>query len=82
MDVHHTRFDFRDGVQFLLHQGEGLPVVDVGRGAAQRPGGVHVARGMVAGGESIIENAEVVRRGYENLEERLSALGASIKKIE
>lgn len=36
---------------------------------------------MAARGESIIENAEVVRRGYENLQERLSGLGASIKEI-
>ena len=41
-----------------------------------------VLAAMVADGESVIENAEVVRRGYENLEGRLSALGASIKKIE
>ena len=37
---------------------------------------------MIAEGESVVENAEVVRRGYENLEDRLAALGASIKKVE
>lgn len=36
---------------------------------------------MAARGESIIENAEVVRRGYENLQGRLSGLSASIKEI-
>ena len=41
-----------------------------------------VLAAMVAQGESVIENAEVVRRGYENLEGRLTALGASIKKVE
>lgn len=37
---------------------------------------------MVAEGESIIENIEVVDRGYENIESRLKNLGASIKKIQ
>ena len=37
---------------------------------------------LVAQGKSIVENVEVVDRGYENLEARLTALGANIKKIE
>jgi UDP-N-acetylglucosamine 1-carboxyvinyltransferase len=41
-----------------------------------------VLAAMVADGDSVIENTEVIRRGYENLEERLSALGALIKKLE
>lgn len=41
-----------------------------------------VLAAMTAEGESIIENAEIIKRGYENLEDRLTALGASIKKVE
>ncbi len=41
-----------------------------------------VLAAMVAEGTSMIENVEVIKRGYENLEERLLALGASIKKID
>lgn len=36
---------------------------------------------LVAEGESTVENVEVVDRGYEDIENRLKALGASIKKI-
>lgn len=35
---------------------------------------------LVAEGESVIENVEVVDRGYQNIEERLKKLGASIVK--
>lgn len=35
---------------------------------------------MVAEGTSTIENVEVVNRGYENIENRLISLGASIKR--
>jgi UDP-N-acetylglucosamine 1-carboxyvinyltransferase len=41
-----------------------------------------VLAAMVAEGKSTIENVEVIKRGYENLEDRLIALGASIKKID
>lgn len=36
---------------------------------------------LVAKGESEIRNIEMVERGYENIESRLQALGAKIKKI-
>lgn len=41
-----------------------------------------VLAAMVAEGESVIENVEVVRRGYQNLQQRLTKLGASIKRVE
>lgn len=41
-----------------------------------------VLAAMVADGESVIENAEVVRRGYQNLVQRLSSIGASIKRTD
>lgn len=37
---------------------------------------------LAAEGESIIDNIEMVERGYENLEERLKGLGADIEKVE
>jgi UDP-N-acetylglucosamine 1-carboxyvinyltransferase len=36
---------------------------------------------LAAKGESVIDNVEMVERGYEKLEERLKALGAKIKKV-
>ena len=36
---------------------------------------------LIAEGESTIENVEVVDRGYQDIENRLRSLGASIKKI-
>lgn len=35
---------------------------------------------LIAEGTSVIENVEIVDRGYENIENRLKSLGASIKK--
>lgn len=37
---------------------------------------------LIADGRSEIENIEVVERGYENIDNRLISLGASIKKVE
>jgi UDP-N-acetylglucosamine 1-carboxyvinyltransferase len=37
---------------------------------------------MSAEGKSIIHNIEQIDRGYQNLDVRLNALGASIKRIE
>ena len=39
-----------------------------------------VIAAMSAQGESIIENIAQIDRGYERLEERLSALGADIER--
>ena len=46
-----------------------------------RAGATMVIAGLVAEGETIINEAEVLDRGYENLDERLRALGADITKI-
>lgn len=37
---------------------------------------------LAAKGESVIDNIEMVERGYENLDERLKKLGADIKRID
>jgi UDP-N-acetylglucosamine 1-carboxyvinyltransferase len=47
-----------------------------------RAGMALVIAALIAKGESVIDNAEIIERGYENLEDRLSQIGASIKKYE
>jgi UDP-N-acetylglucosamine 1-carboxyvinyltransferase len=37
---------------------------------------------LVAEGKSTIQNAQQIDRGYERIEERLRALGASIERLE
>jgi len=46
-----------------------------------RAGAALIIAGLVAHGETIIREAEIVDRGYEKIEERLSCLGAEIKRI-
>ncbi|MBI4050366.1 MAG: UDP-N-acetylglucosamine 1-carboxyvinyltransferase [Candidatus Doudnabacteria bacterium] len=47
-----------------------------------RAGASILIAALVAKGESIIYNAEIIDRGYERLDERLNSLGAKIKRIE
>jgi len=47
-----------------------------------RAGATLIIAGLVAQGQTIINEAEVVDRGYEKIEERLSNLGARIKRVE
>lgn len=46
-----------------------------------RAGATLILAGLLADGETIINEAEVVDRGYENIVERLQKLGADIKKV-
>lgn len=46
-----------------------------------RAGATVLLAGLAATGTTIIENAEMIDRGYEIIEDRLSALGAKIKRI-
>ncbi|KKU12288.1 MAG: UDP-N-acetylglucosamine 1-carboxyvinyltransferase [Parcubacteria group bacterium GW2011_GWC2_45_7] len=46
-----------------------------------RAGATLVIAGLVAEGETILHDAEVIDRGYENLEVRLKAIGAEIKRV-
>lgn len=48
------------------------------RGLDLRAGATLVIAGLVASGETVIHGADVIRRGYEALDERLAALGADI----
>ena len=47
-----------------------------------RAGIALVLAALVAKGESVINNAYQIDRGYENIEERLKALGADIIRVE
>ena len=47
-----------------------------------RAGAALVIAGLVAEGTTIVENIHFIERGYENLVEKLTALGADIKRIE
>jgi UDP-N-acetylglucosamine 1-carboxyvinyltransferase len=47
-----------------------------------RAGATMVIAGLLADGETILNEAEVLDRGYERLDERLRALGAEIARLE
>ncbi len=47
-----------------------------------RGGAALVLAGLSASGTTIVENAEYILRGYENLEQKLKTLGANIKLCE
>jgi UDP-N-acetylglucosamine 1-carboxyvinyltransferase len=46
-----------------------------------RAGATMIIAGLAAQGETVIHGAEIVDRGYEDLEGRLSALGADISRL-
>lgn len=58
-----------------LH-GDLIPTADI------RAGGALVLAGLAATGETIVEHAEVIDRGYVNFEEKLKSLGANISRTE
>lgn len=46
-----------------------------------RSGATLIMAGLVAKGETIIDEAEIIERGYANLVERLQKIGADIKQV-
>lgn len=58
-----------------LH-GDLIPSADI------RAGGALVLAALVAEGESVVEHAEVIDRGYEAFDEKLRSLGADIRREE
>jgi len=46
-----------------------------------RAGATLIIAGLIASGETTINEAEIVDRGYERIEERLGKLGAKIKRV-
>lgn len=57
-------------------RGEVIPSNDI------RAGSALLLAALVARGESIIEHAEIIDRGFEDLDGRLLALGAKIERVE
>ncbi|MFN3301500.1 MAG: UDP-N-acetylglucosamine 1-carboxyvinyltransferase [Patescibacteria group bacterium] len=47
-----------------------------------RAGATLIIAGLIAYGETIINDAEIIDRGYEKIDERLAKLGAKIKRLE
>ena len=47
-----------------------------------RAGATLLIASFIAEGESVIERAELIDRGYEDIDGRLRALGADIERIE
>lgn len=47
-----------------------------------RSGATLIMAGLIASGETIIDDAPIIDRGYENLAERLQAIGADIKRVD
>ena len=47
-----------------------------------RAGMAMVIAALCAEGESVIENAQMIDRGYEDIETRLGALGADIVRVD
>lgn len=47
-----------------------------------RAGATLLIAGLIAEGETVINEAEVVDRGYENIDERLNSLGAKFKRVD
>jgi len=45
-----------------------------------RAGATLIIAGLIAKGQTIIEDAEMVDRGYERFDERLQVIGADIKR--
>jgi UDP-N-acetylglucosamine 1-carboxyvinyltransferase len=58
-----------------LH-GELIPSPDI------RAGGALVLAALAASGESTVEHADVIDRGYVNFDEKLRSLGADVKRVE
>lgn len=57
-------------------RGEVIPSPDI------RAGSALVLAALAAQGESVVEHAEIIERGYEDLDGRLRKLGAEITRIE
>ncbi|MEX1111954.1 MAG: UDP-N-acetylglucosamine 1-carboxyvinyltransferase [Candidatus Andersenbacteria bacterium] len=57
-------------------KGRRIPSLDI------RAGATLLMAGLVAQGQTVIDNAEIIDRGYANLTERLQAIGADISREE
>lgn len=96
--IHETMFEGRLGyIQELTKMGANATVLDPHRVMVSGPtplygkeiysldlraGAALVIAALIASGETIIHDAQIIDRGYERIEERLSALGADIRRME
>jgi UDP-N-acetylglucosamine 1-carboxyvinyltransferase len=84
-------------VDKLISMGAGITICDPHRVIVNGPSKLHgsyqnspdiragmalVIAALIAEGESTIDHAEIIERGYETIADRLFVLGADIKKIE
>lgn len=95
-EIHETMFENRLGyLESLGKMGMKYKIIDKSRVQIYGPcdlkssnlesldlrsGITMLLAGIMAEGESVIKNAEVIDRGYENIEEKLIKLGADIKR--
>ena len=78
-----NRFGSKISVDGKIAVVEGVPelVGTIVRALDLRAGAAMVIAGLAASGTTIIENVKHIERGYENIVEKLSNLGADIKKV-
>lgn len=92
--IHDTMFEGRLGyVQELIKMGANAVISDPHRAFITGPTQLHgqvfrspdlragitmILAGLIASGETVINDAHVIDRGYEHIEKRLAALGADI----
>ena len=69
-----------EGTTALITGVSGLTGATV-RASDLRAGAALVIAGMMASGTTVIENIYHIERGYENIEDKLKALGADIKRV-
>ena len=47
-----------------------------------RAGATMILAGLIARGQTTVNNAEIIDRGYENVNQKLKKVGADIKRID
>mgnify|MGYP000232781401 CR=1 FL=1 len=73
--IKHLTTKKRNEVIALMMKGQELSSPDIRAGIAL------VIAAMIAHGTSIIDRAELIDRGYEQIDKRFSAIGAKIERI-
>ena len=69
-----------DGTTAII-QGVGSLTGAAVRASDLRAGAALVIAGMMASGTTVVENIFHIERGYENIDDKLRALGADIKRV-
>ena len=77
-------FPLEDGAALLFPLGGGPEDLTLGGGPEDLTlggGAALVLAGLVAEGETLINNTSYIDRGYDNIEGQLKSLGAEIKRV-